>query len=216
MKIYIAGPMTGIVDHNFPAFHMAASRLRVLGHEVVNPAELDEGEAMDHPWDYYLRRDLKKLVECEAMAVLPGWDHSRGAQLEIFVGFTLGMKILDHIQLKPLSIAYTEATMRERIAAMAPPEPVTASKESVLQEAQRLVGGDRGAAYGHPADDMGRTGKIWAAILGIPEVTAAQVALCMQGVKISREVNSPKRDNRVDGPGYWLCLDMIREREAGK
>ena len=41
MKLYLAGPMTGIKDLNFPAFHAEASRLRALGHIVVNPAAVN-------------------------------------------------------------------------------------------------------------------------------------------------------------------------------
>lgn len=88
--------------------------------------------------------------------------------------------------------------------------------ETTLQEAQRLVHGDRGEAYGHPLDDMSRTAKMWAAILGVP-VSAEQVALCMIAVKISRQCNKPKRDNVVDIAGYAECLQMVvdeRERRA--
>jgi hypothetical protein len=86
------------------------------------------------------------------------------------------------------------------------------SPETILEEAQRLVHGSRGEAYGHPYDDFGKTAKIWSAILGI-DVTPAQVALCMVGVKISREVNKPKRDNLVDGAGYFETLSMVREEQ---
>ena len=41
MKIYIAGPMTGIKDFNFPAFFEAEKQLNKLGHEVYNPAHND-------------------------------------------------------------------------------------------------------------------------------------------------------------------------------
>jgi hypothetical protein len=42
-KIYLSGPMTGLPDLNFPAFHAEAARLRALGYDVINPAELPEG-----------------------------------------------------------------------------------------------------------------------------------------------------------------------------
>lgn len=82
--------------------------------------------------------------------------------------------------------------------------------ESILDEAKRIVHGDRGENYGHPLEDFSRTAQIWSAILGI-DVTAEQVALCMVGVKISREVNRPKRDNVVDGAGYFETLEMVKE-----
>jgi hypothetical protein len=82
--------------------------------------------------------------------------------------------------------------------------------ESVLAEADRIVSGDRGNDYGHPIHDFSRTALIWSAILGI-HVTPEQVGLCMVGVKISRECNKHKRDNLVDGPGYFKCVDMIHQ-----
>jgi hypothetical protein len=91
-------------------------------------------------------------------------------------------------------------------------------EESILDEAKRIVHGDRGENYGHPFEDFSRTAQIWSAILNI-EVTPEQVALCMIGVKISREVNRPKRDNIVDGAGYFETLDMVkkeRRRQAIK
>lgn len=80
--------------------------------------------------------------------------------------------------------------------------------KSILTEAHELVHGNRGEDYGHPYRDFSRTAKIWSAILGI-DVTPEQVALCMIGVKISRECNKPKRDNRVDIAGYVETLDMV-------
>lgn len=85
--------------------------------------------------------------------------------------------------------------------------------ESILEEAKRIVHGDRGENYGHPFEDFSRTAMIWSAILGI-DVEPEQVALCMVGVKISREVNRPKRDNIVDGAGYFETLDMVKNERA--
>jgi hypothetical protein len=88
-------------------------------------------------------------------------------------------------------------------------------EETPLQEAQRLVHGDRGADYGHPIEDFGRTGRMWGAILGLDRaVTAEEVGLCMAAVKISRQVNKPKRDNMTDLAGYAETVYMITQRRA--
>ena len=83
--------------------------------------------------------------------------------------------------------------------------------ESILIEAQRLVHGDRGDAYGHPLDDFRRTAAMWSAILGC-EVRPEQVGLCMCAVKISRQCNKPKRDNLVDIAGYAETVSMALEK----
>lgn len=88
------------------------------------------------------------------------------------------------------------------------------SDETVLQEAQRLVYGNRCDDYGHPADDYDRVARLWAVILEAP-VSAKQAALCMVAVKIARECHRPKRDNRVDGAGYFAVVDRIQNRIDG-
>jgi hypothetical protein len=91
--------------------------------------------------------------------------------------------------------------------------------ESVLQEAQRLVHGDRGAAYGHPADDYQATGEMWRAMIrrrygvDVP-ITPDFACLMMVAVKLSREAGKPKRDNLVDAAGYAECASMCLERDA--
>lgn len=85
--------------------------------------------------------------------------------------------------------------------------------KELAAHAANLVTGDRHGDYGHPFDDFTRAAKIWEAVLGIP-VTAEQVALCMVGVKIAREVHRPKEDNIADGIGYFLTLSMVRAERA--
>lgn len=92
----------------------------------------------------------------------------------------------------------------------------TNHQPTVLEEAQTLVTGNRNADYDHPLDNFNRIAKMWSVIID-KEITYREVALCMDAVKISREIHRPKRDNRVDGPGYWLALDMaIAEEERRK
>ena len=83
--------------------------------------------------------------------------------------------------------------------------------ETITAEAERLVLGPRQGSYGHPLDDFTRTGRMWGAILGVPDVPAEKVALCLAAVKLSREVNAPKRDNLVDLAGYALTASLVYE-----
>lgn len=98
---------------------------------------------------------------------------------------------------------------------IAPMIAAALAKETVLEEAQRLVYGDRQAAYGHPYDDYSRTARMWEACLGLPayRITPRLACLMMACVKISREVNAPKRDNMTDLAGYAACAQRCAERE---
>jgi len=96
MTIYIAGPMSGLPEHNYPAFYAAEKKLVNLGHHVINPARLDDesGETA-RTWDWYLRRDLQAMLgSADVVVLLPGWESSRGAMLERYVALTLGMIVL--------------------------------------------------------------------------------------------------------------------------
>lgn len=105
MKLYIAGPMTGYPQFNFPLFDRMAATLRAAGHEVTSPAELDDpedraaalaspdgymhgGHHMNKTWGDFLARDVKLIADdgIEGIVILPGWQFSRGARLETFVG----------------------------------------------------------------------------------------------------------------------------------
>lgn len=90
MKVYISGPMTGIKDKNFPYFNFVAEHLRSLGVDVANPAEI---EAKGTDWHDYLRADLKALLNCDAIVMIDGWEHSKGAHLEMHVAHRVGMPI---------------------------------------------------------------------------------------------------------------------------
>lgn len=91
MRVYISGPMTGYPDFNYPAFHAAAAYWRSRGFDVVSPAELND--TTDGRWEDYLRADLAALLRCDAIAMLPGWEGSRGANLELHVARALGMEV---------------------------------------------------------------------------------------------------------------------------
>lgn len=95
MRVYIAGPMTGLDDFNYPAFHEQARALRASGYDVVNPAESFGGD-QSLPWDEYLKDALKRMLECDAVSFLPGWEKSKGATLEFNTARAVGLGIFDH------------------------------------------------------------------------------------------------------------------------
>lgn len=91
MRVYISGPMTGLPDLNFPAFHRAAKLLRGLDYVVVNPADINPGGAMS--WHDCMRADIKALCDCDALVLLPGWERSKGAHLELHLAHRLELQI---------------------------------------------------------------------------------------------------------------------------
>lgn len=89
MIVYVSGPMTGLPEHNLPAFAAAADRLADAGFEPRNPGY--RGVIEGYTWQDYLRDALRLLLDCDAVALLPGWETSRGALLEVRVATDLGM-----------------------------------------------------------------------------------------------------------------------------
>lgn len=86
MRVYIAGPMTGLPEHNFPAFNQAAAALRAKGYDAVSPVEVNqESEGQPGVWHLCMRRDIAALMSCDGVALLPGWIESPGASLERYV-----------------------------------------------------------------------------------------------------------------------------------
>lgn len=100
-RYYLAGPMSGLPQFNFPAFYAATAALRSAGYDIISPAELDDkddaGVAMaskdgnptsvNRTWGDFLARDVKIISEqAQGIIYLPNWWTSRGAKLESFVG----------------------------------------------------------------------------------------------------------------------------------
>ncbi|WP_332847591.1 DUF4406 domain-containing protein [Pseudomonas lactucae] len=92
-RVYVAGPMTGIADFNYPAFNSVAAQLRALCYEVENPA--DHGVVEGAQWADYMAYDLTRLGLCGMIALLPDWEKSQGARLEVLIAERLGMTVVN-------------------------------------------------------------------------------------------------------------------------
>lgn len=95
MKLYLAGPMTGYKDHNYPMFFRAAAELRIAGYAVMNPAEIRPRLfALKKTRREILTEDLQLLLTCQGVALLPGWEESQGANLERATAVGLDMPVV--------------------------------------------------------------------------------------------------------------------------
>ena len=82
--------------------------------------------------------------------------------------------------------------------------------EDILQEARKLIYGDRNKDYGHPKESTEKTAALWTAYLG-HTITPDDVCMLMILLKIVRQKNRYKRDNLIDIAGYAGVADRINE-----
>jgi len=114
-NIYIAGPMRGYPEFNFPAFFSVECRLQDAGWNVFNPARHDvdeynldtrgmKGDMHEIP-QFNLRNalvwDTQRICESDAIFMLNGWEHSTGARAEHALALALGLKILYEYAIYP-------------------------------------------------------------------------------------------------------------------
>jgi Domain of unknown function (DUF4406)/dATP/dGTP diphosphohydrolase, N-terminal len=105
---YLAGPMRGIEDYNFPEFHKQAAWLRANGWKIFSPAERDEQDEhlaslpVDKAgWqgplglDYFMAYDLHAVCTHDAVILMEGWETSQGARLEAMVAVEIGHPVFE-------------------------------------------------------------------------------------------------------------------------
>lgn len=114
-KGYVAGPMRGYPQYNFPAFDAAADIGRRLGHTIISPADMDRSAGIDEKETLvigygeirtFVKRDTEALLTLRAedgdfIALLPNWFKSTGATAEVFLGRWLKLAFLDAETFEP-------------------------------------------------------------------------------------------------------------------
>lgn len=95
-KLYVAGPMRGKPKSNWPTFEAATERLRRAGYEVISPHEGSPTDDPDPPEEMYqqlIQRGVRMMLDCDGVAVLPGWEESNGAKFEVDVARGAGRPV---------------------------------------------------------------------------------------------------------------------------
>jgi len=92
--------MTGVEDLNYPLFNLIAETLRHGGYEVVNPAELQHNQAPEAEATRaeYMALDLPHVIACDILCLLPDWEQSRGANVELLVALSCGNEVWELVQ----------------------------------------------------------------------------------------------------------------------
>lgn len=89
--VYVAGQITGMPEKNRPAFDRAAALLRKSGYQPVIPHDICPSAAS---WEDAMKADIPVLCTCDAIALLPGHEKSRGARLEYALARELGLRVI--------------------------------------------------------------------------------------------------------------------------
>lgn len=157
----------------------------------------------------------------------PGWASGRA-----YIGFYKGLTEEGHwagpgkARIEELngSVKIANASMirplNQTFEAEQDPESGTPVRAEVLREAEKLITGDRNAAYGSPTQNFQDTAKIWTVQLGHKlkdgaVIDPGEVASLMIGLKLARIKASPKLDNWMDIAGYAGC-GAEADTETGK
>lgn len=133
MRVYLAGPMRGIPDWNFPTFDEAKKRWEARGHEVFSPASIaramgyalkpgeDQATSRAQPnndvgrshLEHVMLSDILCISKSDALALLPGWENSTGTTVELAYAQFLGLDVYCAVRMvqlavvsKPWNIAY--------------------------------------------------------------------------------------------------------------
>lgn len=90
MKLYLAGPMTGIQNDNRNSFNKAEFHLTgFIEHVVLNPTRLPAGLEQHE----YMDICCAMVRASDGIVLLDGWENSEGATAEYYLAKKLGKKV---------------------------------------------------------------------------------------------------------------------------
>ena len=89
MKVYLSGSITKKPNH-LVDFEVWEKRLKQRGYEVVNPTSFPE----EKRYEDYMKRDIRLLLDCDAIFYVNDITTSKGALVEGLVAKVCGIREL--------------------------------------------------------------------------------------------------------------------------
>ncbi len=100
---YLAGPMRGYPEYNFPAFDKYQAYLEEQGMKVISPANLDRKFGFNPKTDAVtpklirkmIQRDVEAICNVKTFVLMPGWETSKGVAVEKALAEFLDLPIIE-------------------------------------------------------------------------------------------------------------------------
>ena len=199
VKAYLAGPMRGIKEFNFPHFLAVGRDLtEEWGFEVFNPAQHDIDRGFDFS-GYAGTEDLSEIGfdlrqslgddlefvarEADVVVVLHGWEKSKGARAEVATALALGIPVVRWADIA--IFAAWQWRSAPKVTEIPPLwEPLT---DHVVRNPAYIVSGQPSGEDGEWLE--GDTVSVWEATLGPiqeGEVRSVSSTGAEKGTKIER------------------------------
>lgn len=232
MKLYVAGPMTGFENFNRAWFDEAENVLHLNGHDVHTPVKGDIEfygsweEAITHPWQEHLTRDVGRLLEgdFDAIVLLPGWEASRGARLEFATAtdvmqlpsYDYAPELVDGM--KPHFVMHEENPLRQRQVTGGVKDNVGKSRVDLIPS-KPLIGVGNVLGYGARKykPNNWRLGLKWSETIGS---AMRHLLAFMDGEDFDAENNLPHIDEALCQilfqSEYWHAGTGIDDRWASQ
>jgi hypothetical protein len=108
-KCYISGKITGLpIDEAIKNFNKASLHAMFLGYDVINPLHIEpdgeEPKTENEKWNWFMRSDIKEMMNCDVILMQENWQDSRGAILEHNIAEKLDFTIIYMKKHKPIDI----------------------------------------------------------------------------------------------------------------
>lgn len=191
-KCYIAGPMRGVRYFNYPAFLGAKDALEAFDYRVLMAdltEEPNEEGHTDTPLRKFMQHDLPLLCQADCVFVLPGWEKSHGAKIEVHLAFQLDIPVYDIMtgrdiveQAKEKSESLRKAELEVEAMNWASTPPPSEPKRHIASERVHQILREAGRMHDQKSLDYGVDGDPFKNVrnsedFGVPAWVGASIRL---------------------------------------